>query len=67
MPKGGGKGGKGGGGKGSKAGVEACQLVSVTKTVPGGRVLMDNVSLRLLAGAKVGVLGASNEAGHEES
>ena len=34
-------------------------LEGVRKTLPGGRVLLDDVSLRLMAGAKVGVLGAN--------
>ena len=55
-----GKGAKGAkGGSTSKGGLDASQLVNVTKTVPGGRVILDGVSLRLLEGAKVGVLGAN--------
>jgi ATPase subunit of ABC transporter with duplicated ATPase domains len=49
-----------GGGGGRKSGAEAQPVASldrVRKVRPGGRVLMEGVSLRLLAGAKVGVLG----------
>ena len=34
-------------------------LTGVKKTIPGGRVIFENANLRLLAGAKVGVLGAN--------
>ena len=34
-------------------------LHGVRKILPGGRVLMEHVNLKLLAGAKVGVLGAN--------
>jgi len=34
-------------------------LEGVRKILPGGRVLLDDVNLRLMAGAKVGVLGAN--------
>ena len=56
-PGGGPAGGGGGGGGGS--GEDVIQLLDVSKTIPGGRVLLDGVNLRLLKGAKVGVLGAN--------
>jgi len=60
--RGGGGGGKksgGGGGSGSRSGIDVCLLEKVHKTLPSGRVLFKDVSLRLLEGAKVGVLGAN--------
>eukprot|EP00962_Isochrysis_galbana_P017708 scaffold5090_cov90-Isochrysis_galbana.AAC.2 len=40
-----------------KAGQFVARLEHVRKVLPGGRVLFHDVSLQLLAGAKVGVLG----------
>jgi len=40
-----------------KAGQYVGRLDRVTKVLPGGRILFNDVSLNLLAGAKVGVLG----------
>ena len=58
--KGGKGGGKGGGGKAkANTGAAIITLQQVTKAIPGGRVLLDNVSMGLLDGAKVGVLGAN--------
>ena len=50
---------KSGGGKPGSATHDVVTLEHVSKTLPGGRVLLHDVSLRLLAGAKVGVLGAN--------
>ena len=64
--KGGGGGGKskgGGGGGKSKGGgdsdIDVLSFIGVQKSLPGGRTLLDDVSLRLFAGAKVGVVGAN--------
>ena len=63
--KGGGKGGGQGGAKsgskrssGSGGDSEACSLVNVQKIL-GSRTILDGVNMRLLQGAKVGVLGAN--------
>ena len=56
--KGGGK-GRSSAPKASAGAANILTLTQVRKTIPGGRVLLDNVNLGLLAGAKVGVLGAN--------
>jgi sulfate-transporting ATPase len=51
--------GSSGGGGGGGGGQDVVTMFEVRKALPGGRVLLDGVSLRLLQGAKVGVLGAN--------
>lgn len=36
-----------------------CSLTDVTKTLPGGRVLIENARLSFLKGAKIGILGVN--------
>ena len=46
--------------RGGEGGEESViSLLDVTKSLPSGRVLLQGVSVRLQAGAKVGVLGAN--------
>ena len=56
---GGGKGKGGGGGGGGGGGEDVLSFHDVRKALPDGRVLLDEVSLRLTSGSKVGVLGAN--------
>ena len=51
---------KGGGrSSGEGSGEDVVNFQGVSKVLPGGRVLLDDVSLKVMSGAKVGVLGAN--------
>ena len=51
--------GGGGGGGGGGSGEDVCVMRDVQRVLPGGRVVLKDLNLRLLSGAKVGVLGAN--------